>query len=669
MARQVSYPCTALERAGRVELTGHAVDDYQRCFFLQVGRQEGGGGLLERANRAMSIRTASYRTNSAVQFYDAGAPDAARQGVGAGSRKERRTLECFEYQIPDITQGGETCDGRGWDGLAVEAGNVIKVLEPREAAAPDISFLTKNQQFKLHKMQYSEQAGNVINPNNVILWDYKTGYVFFTGIWRLYQDVMRGMCNLPRGSTRGEEENSQQRQWQCYKELEYSLKACLYEPYGGKARAEGSHRRQRLSSGRTTHTSASNSSSASANTHTSSAVASASSYTDVHWNQVDLAWKQRLCSIYQQEKKLEFTPEFQDCYKRIRGGYIKIQGTWLPMEICKRLCIRFCFPIRYFLVPIFGEGFLQECQDWYFTHRLKQDLCKSTLSPPISEVALPAVETSYTLVTGRSLDYASISPRSTSIPQAALPTVKQESSDTELLDASQNLLDISRRTSLHSEHYVSPNTPPSMLAGPTCNRAIVRQGSERYSLDLNPHPQLQVSQRDGRPIGGYKERSCSWSSSASPLGSVQRQESLPPISTLINSLPNFNPEAGETPTSITPEFKRARHELQGSFSYPRTNYPSQLPLNHICSTFNNVKAPDSLQKPTAYHSFSHLLGMQEQPVHGSNTAQLRSRKIPTDAPAAAGYGSSAPDWATLCAASEALSTFPEGVSIGYNERV
>ncbi|AEY95990.1 FADL227Cp [Eremothecium gossypii FDAG1] len=668
MARQVNYPCTALERAGRVELTGHAVDDYQRCFFLQLGRQEG-GGLLERANRAMSVRTASYRTNSAVQFYDVGAPDAARLAGAAGARKERRTLECFEYQIPDITQGGEAGDGRGWDGLAVEAGSVIKVLEPRGAAAPDISFLTKNQQFKLHKMHYSEQAGHVINPNNVILWDYKTGYVFFTGIWRLYQDVMRGMCNLPRVGTRGEEENSQQRQWQCYKELEYSLKACLYEPYGSKVRPEAGHRRQRLSSSRTPHTSASNCSSASINTHTSSAVASGSSYTDVHWNQVDPAWKQRLCRLYQQEKNLDFTPEFQDCYKRIRGGYIKIQGTWLPMEICKRLCIRFCFPIRYFLVPIFGEGFLQECHNWYFTHRLKQDLCSSTLSPPIADVALAAVETSYTLVTGKAMDYASISPRSTSIPQTVLPTVKQESSDTELLDASQNLLDISRRTSLQSDHYVSPNTPPSMLAAPTYSRAFVRQGSERYSLDLNPSCQLKGAHRDGRPVAGYKERSCSWSSSTSPLGSVQRQESLPPISTLINSLPNFNLEAAEMPNSLALEYKKERQELQASFSsYPRTNYPSQLPLNHICSNFNGGKAPDSLQKPTAYHSFSHLLGMQEQSAHSPDTPQLRARKIPTDAPAGVGYSSVAPDWATLCAASEALCSYTEGVSIGYNER-
>jgi len=54
-----------------------------------------------------------------------------------------------------------------------------------------------------------------------------------------------------------------------------------------------------------------------------------------------------------------------DLGKRIRGGFIKIQGTWQPMRIAKRMCYRFCYPIRYLLTPLFGPDFVPECEKWY----------------------------------------------------------------------------------------------------------------------------------------------------------------------------------------------------------------------------------------------------------------------------------------------------------------
>lgn len=58
-------------------------------------------------------------------------------------------------------------------------------------------------------------------------------------------------------------------------------------------------------------------------------------------------------------KLLETTPkQYQQHIKRIRGGFLKIQGTWLPYYLCKIVARKFCYYIRYELVPIFGEDFL-----------------------------------------------------------------------------------------------------------------------------------------------------------------------------------------------------------------------------------------------------------------------------------------------------------------------
>lgn len=61
-------------------------------------------------------------------------------------------------------------------------------------------------------------------------------------------------------------------------------------------------------------------------------------------------------------KLLDSTPKQYHSYiKRIRGGFLKIQGTWLPYSLCKILARRFCYHIRYQLIPIFGNDFPNYC--------------------------------------------------------------------------------------------------------------------------------------------------------------------------------------------------------------------------------------------------------------------------------------------------------------------
>ncbi|KAI5960503.1 hypothetical protein KGF57_001899 [Candida theae] len=61
-------------------------------------------------------------------------------------------------------------------------------------------------------------------------------------------------------------------------------------------------------------------------------------------------------------KLLESTPkQYQAYIKRIRGGFLKIQGTWLPFKLCKILARRFCYHIRFALIPVFGTDFPESC--------------------------------------------------------------------------------------------------------------------------------------------------------------------------------------------------------------------------------------------------------------------------------------------------------------------
>lgn len=47
--------------------------------------------------------------------------------------------------------------------------------------------------------------------------------------------------------------------------------------------------------------------------------------------------------------------------KRIRGGYLKIQGTWIPYKLAYELSSKFAYKYRHQLIPLFGEKFVQDC--------------------------------------------------------------------------------------------------------------------------------------------------------------------------------------------------------------------------------------------------------------------------------------------------------------------
>ncbi|CAF9913121.1 MAG: hypothetical protein ALECFALPRED_008640 [Alectoria fallacina] len=55
-------------------------------------------------------------------------------------------------------------------------------------------------------------------------------------------------------------------------------------------------------------------------------------------------------------------PGLRDISHSITGGSISAQGYWVPFEAAKAVSARFCFDIRYALVPVFGPDFVSMCE-------------------------------------------------------------------------------------------------------------------------------------------------------------------------------------------------------------------------------------------------------------------------------------------------------------------
>ncbi|KAI6025336.1 hypothetical protein BKA83DRAFT_4260198 [Pisolithus microcarpus] len=60
-------------------------------------------------------------------------------------------------------------------------------------------------------------------------------------------------------------------------------------------------------------------------------------------------------------KMIDSQPDLASVIRRVRGGYLKIQGTWMPYEVALRLSRRVAWPIRDDLIPLFGPNFPSTC--------------------------------------------------------------------------------------------------------------------------------------------------------------------------------------------------------------------------------------------------------------------------------------------------------------------
>ncbi|CCK71623.1 uncharacterized protein KNAG_0H02090 [Huiozyma naganishii CBS 8797] len=403
------FPFCCLDRKD-VVLSQGPLDDYQRLCFAT-----GTDAVVVQSSK-------DYKSNSANLFFNPG-----YMPQGSHTAQQHNVLHCFEYQLPTLKPGcaaeragddthglqitpqntllatvvsqddeanrptvqdsavperesGEKIVLTGADNpqrksiynLDVESGSIslsnnqdLAELSPTGGHGQhrNSQTITKNQQFKLNKLDY-RLGGNdaFVNPNNVVLWTHDSGFVFLTGIWRLYQDVMRGLSTIDRVA--GDSVGARAR---CHNEFDYVMNYAFYEPMEQFSQKNAVRKRKSSLTGGETSAipiARSNSNSGNGDDNTT--------YTDLHWNGLSGELKVSLMEHFKRylAVKYGFTGEqmadinISSVIQRIRGGYIKIQGTWLPAEIARQICARFCFPIRYLLVPVFGAQFPQECEHW-----------------------------------------------------------------------------------------------------------------------------------------------------------------------------------------------------------------------------------------------------------------------------------------------------------------
>ncbi|SMN22212.1 similar to Saccharomyces cerevisiae YIL101C XBP1 Transcriptional repressor that binds to promoter sequences of the cyclin genes, CYS3, and SMF2 [Maudiozyma saulgeensis] len=266
----------------------------------------------------------------------------------------------------------------------------IKSITPKDNVTVAMNTLTKNQQFKVTKLDHNDASNNkLISKNNTVLWEYDTGYVFLTGIWRLYQDIIRGLILCDRRNISNEQNKLIKDK--CIREYEYISSFAFYESINlniddddkdneisNISQYQDSNGKQRKRRSITNPSNANLSNigiQINGKQKTSIDGSNKINYSDLHWNEIS----DTLCEIVRNDFKNHLINDqnipieninvdgknINDLGKRIRGGFIKIQGTWQPMRIARRMCFRFCYPIRYLLTPLFGPDFVSECEKWY----------------------------------------------------------------------------------------------------------------------------------------------------------------------------------------------------------------------------------------------------------------------------------------------------------------
>lgn len=517
-------------------LTDSPLDDYQRLCFK---------------NSTCNVHTATYKSNltptmcSLLSHFN-------NNGGQPNMVKQDKLLNCFEYQFPDlITTHVESRDdlqssenkqtqasfnnstpSKGYDELDAKV-DVSNVSGKGKGSSTTIS---KNQQFKLTNLNANHK---VINNNNCILWtDFKQtdnkedNFVFLTGIWRLYQDVMKGLIKTPRKSG-----DSQSRQNFCRQEYDFIISNCFCDDDTSVENDHKFHKRKSTGSAfvdglpkvRNDLTTGASNNNNGNNNNTKSETGSQPNYVDFHWFDIPENVRYQIFNQFEkylrEERHVDTTnlPKFDEYIQRIRGGYIKIQGTWVPWYIAKLICLRFCFPIRYLLVPIFGEQFPKECEDYFFTTHMNNlnDFLKN--------------EHTITTTKRRRKSTGLISPPSlrsslnhkkneTHMPPFLSPGAHREQT---------HFLSIHGTGRRRSESNISPGTSSARLHLGRSPPIMEEPAYYDTTHDAGHYGMHSYSEDYVNPTAGNqnRKRSLSWSYS-----SPSKKQKLPPISLLLKSI-------------------------------------------------------------------------------------------------------------------------------------
>ncbi|KAI8387169.1 Transcriptional repressor XBP1 [Nakaseomyces glabratus] len=643
-----------------MRLTDSPLDDYQRLCFSQS---------MDLKDR---VRHQTYKSNLAPTMHSLVShlkPQLNHSSMTAADSKSDKGLMCFEYQFPDlVAQSQETADSNTH--IQYESGNRPYGLnaetdtptahrmstEPSDGAldatlllpelqqttsprltghkrgysspsGPNGTTISKNQQFRISNQSNTHKF---INTNNCILWTNfdknepasEENFVFLTGIWRLYQDVMKGLIQIPRkGKT------SKERQDFCRQEFDFIMSNCFCDDQLKTAKDQSDpvdysrkfHRRRSTGSISFTQKTKSNNSVTSENSgNTHSTSNSSVNYLDFHW--FDISEKVRSQIFEQFKQHLEkdrnvdcsTIPKAEEYIQRIRGGYIKIQGTWVPWYIAKLICIRFCFPIRYLLVPIFGEQFPVECENYFFNvhmTNLKEFLENEHLINTVRRrqkstgLATPPFLTSSTFGNG-SID----SPFSDEREEMEISPFHKYSNN-----LSPNYSPRMRKRR-RSDNNLSPMSPSTKLA--FRKTPPIREEPEPYEHYTSGFStidnKLSTNNTVKEEIHPYRKRALSWSYTQN----TSQRTKLPPISSLIESI-NWKTNSDHvnvsepTPTVQTLSKLASFYTTRGhKYSYPSNICTvSSNEHNKLASPVKNSNMETFLtarENQTGSHHYNHI---------------------------------------------------------------
>ncbi|CCE62798.1 hypothetical protein TPHA_0D01580 [Tetrapisispora phaffii CBS 4417] len=413
----------------KVRLSDSPLDDYQRLYFLNLfsdidNKNHNNNG---QPSLYINVKNVIFKTSYNEIFNDLRKfitinnknKSIVKQNVAIELNGEKNNLNCLEYQVPNILIHSDESQHtvydiseQYWKRLASTEKNIFQFLKGelnldnnliisdyengkikfsndnftlptscrkrQNSVVGKVKVVEKNDSNSM-KIMFSQNQQDIIllNPNNYIIWTEKHQHVFFSGIWRLYQDVIRALSNSPRYTVKSLKNNNDDvnqsnlvLQKICESEFRFTMN---YAFSGIDIGADIKKIRMRRSR---KHNCSHPNKSSSVNNF--SVVANAK-YIDFPWSYVDASLEKRLLDEYKQylkttqsltEEEIDYL-QFKDLIQKIRGGYTKIQGCWLPYTIAREFCLRFCYPIRYLLIPVFGESFPDECSEKYFLMKLK----------------------------------------------------------------------------------------------------------------------------------------------------------------------------------------------------------------------------------------------------------------------------------------------------------
>ncbi|KAL3237472.1 Xbp1p [Nakaseomyces bracarensis] len=617
-------------------LTDSPLDDYQRLCFKN--------------NSPYNVHTSTYKSNltptmrALLSHFDNN-PAAVKQD---------KLLNCNEYQFPDLVMSYNTeshddnqengdearsshvsasgrmtpmsspsrCGGTNSESEMLLDAKIEVPFSNSSTGAPQkgASFsgvasgttISKNQQFKLTNLNSNHRT---INNNNCILWtdfhqtdNSEDNFVFLTGIWRLYQDVMKGLIKTPRKSG-----DSQTRQDFCRQEYDFIISNCFCDDDSNYENnndindySKKFHRRK--STGTTFTNITPNSSNRSTTSYglSTSATTGASNnsasknnsnqpnYVDFHWFDIPEKFRYQLFNQFEkhlrEERQVDTTnlPKFEDYIQRIRGGYIKIQGTWVPWYIAKSICVRFCFPIRYLLVPIFGDTFPKECEDYFFNTHMNNlnDFLKSEHMLTTNRrrrkstglISPPSLNSSVTLNNNES-----------HLPPFLSPNCHRSHTHVQTVDAN------GRRS---SETTISPGTRTTKLQFKH-NPAIIEEPAySDLSHDAGHYGMHTYSDNHLVPenMDQHRKRSLSWSYSSQLNAKKQK---LPPISLLMKTINWNNNQSVNLPSETNPTVQTI--SKLASF-YTTRGHKYSYPENIFTVNNSEGKAPYNLKDDKTIHN-------------------------------------------------------------------